>query len=297
MNAHDCTKHTPGTRTCYVAHGCRCTPCRAEATRWQRHFNHAKRTTGHGLTIPADPVRRHVEHLRAQGMTMLEIARASGVSRGTLRNIKEGRIERTTRKTAAALVAVRQRTEAGHGRVDSRGTARRLQALAALGYDGTDLAPLLGWSPTYVRHLRAPETAAVHAATHDRVAEVYAQLQATPGTNTRARLFAARRKWAPPAAWDDGTGPHGIDNPDAQPVGVRPPARRADGRYAPHLADDLAEAIDTGAALADLEARFLVPWRTIERALQRAGYHDHAARVRPHGIDRERHANARKEAA
>jgi len=36
---------------------------------------------------------------------------------------------------------------------------------------------------------------------------------ASPGGITRARRYAAERRWAPPQAWDDDT----IDNPDAFP--------------------------------------------------------------------------------
>lgn len=264
---HTCTKHEPGTRTCYVAHGCRCAPCRAEATRWQRHFNHAKRTTGHGLTIPADPVRAHIDRLRADGMTLRELAKVSGVSLGTVRNIIEQKVDRTTRKTAERLAAVRRRTEPGHGHVDAKGTARRLQALAAIGYDGTDLAPMLGWSPNYVRHLRAPETPAVHAATRDRVAELYTRLQAAPKDGGRVRKLAERRGWAPPLAWDDGTGPHGIDNPKARPHPWR--RRDSDRRRSRH---DISDLRALGLADTEIAHRLGIQPKSLQRR--------HAARTR-----------------
>lgn len=272
---HACTKHQPGTRTCYIAHACRCRPCTDAATAWQRRFNHAKATTGRGLAVPVAPIRAHLEYLRAQGMTLREIATAAGVSPGTLDNIATGKIGRTSRRTAERIAAVRGRTHGGHGTVDATGAARRLQALAALGWDGETLAPHLDYSPNQVRHLRAPVTPTIHAATHDRVAAVYNRLQATPGTKARARALAARNGWAPPAAWDDGMGPHGIDNPAATPTGI-PTGRRTTARSA-----DVIELAEFGTARHEIARRLGLAPGSVERALLRAGRHDLATRTRP----------------
>lgn len=63
---HTCQVHEPGARACYGTHSCRCRACTDAATRWQRHFNHAK-TTGRKLTVDAAPIAQHVARLLAAG--------------------------------------------------------------------------------------------------------------------------------------------------------------------------------------------------------------------------------------
>lgn len=217
--AHSCVRHQPGMRACYQ-HGCRCRACTDAATAWARRFQHA-RSQGRSLTVPIEPLRAHLDRLRTLGMTQREVAEASGVSQGTIRNIVEGRVRRCSHVTASRLIGVRDRTIAGHGEVPAVGTVRRLRALACIGYDSLDLAPLLGCSAAYVRTLRRGQYRTVHATTHDTVRAAWDSLQSTPNpAGRRAIGFARRHQWAPPAAWDDGYGPHGIDNPDAEPIGV-----------------------------------------------------------------------------
>ncbi|MDO5533214.1 MAG: hypothetical protein Q4F65_00995 [Propionibacteriaceae bacterium] len=290
MTAHACPEHAPGSVACFYDHGCRCDGCGRAA---ERRRKKAARL-GYSQFTDAEPVRRHLEALGVPNKT---IAQHSGVSMPTIGEIRRGVRDRIHVRTARALLAVTT-TRAEAGLIPAVGTRRRLQGLIALGWTLSHLADELGSSKqqlNLVVHGRYEQTEAAWAA---RVAAVYNHLGATPAPAStaalRARNRAVRNKWAPPAAWDDGTGPHGIDNPEAEPVGVRPPT--STGRYG-HLADDLADAIDNGASLGDLEARFGMRWAAMERALLRAGYHHHAARVRPLGIDRERHANARKEAA
>ena len=284
--SHTCTKHEPGSRACYIACSCRCRPCTDAATAWQRRFNHAK-ANGRRLTVPVEPIAAHVARLRTLGMTLREISRASGASSGTIRNIVEHRIGRVSATTAVRVLGVRQRAEAGHGHTDSAPTARRLQALAAIGYDGADLAPLLGWSPTYVRHLRMPTTRRVHAATHDRVDAVWHTLQATPrqGGQRVARL-AERRQWAPPAAWDDGYGPHGIDNPAATPH----PWQRGKRRLTRW--EDVLELAELGVPIGEMSDRLGIKPASIEHALTRHGRDDLRARIIGESLHRQKRTAA-----
>lgn len=104
-------------------------------------------------------------------------------------------------------------------RVGVLGTRRRLQALAALGWDWTILARHIGCHEEAVRTI-VFRRRYVYAATAERVAEVYEELSMTPRPattsgerNARARAVGKARRygWAPPLAWDD------IDDPTERP--------------------------------------------------------------------------------
>lgn len=102
------------------------------------------------------------------------------------------------------------------------GTARRLQAMVAFGYDWQSQAELLGVSRDQVRQWATNtghttrSTAALVAAYYDRWSMV------PPPTDTiaqrcnvsRARNRAQAAGWNAPLAWDEGT----LDDPKAKPV-------------------------------------------------------------------------------
>jgi hypothetical protein len=101
------------------------------------------------------------------------------------------------------------------GRVDSTGTARRLQALVALGYPQTYLWDRLTGDAKRqnCHHLLMQARPTVNARTARKVAELYDELSMTPGPSDRSRRKAVYRGWAPPLAWDEDE----IDNPEAHP--------------------------------------------------------------------------------
>jgi hypothetical protein len=103
--------------------------------------------------------------------------------------------------------------------VDSTGSARRLQALAALGWNLAALAPQLGMTVSRVQYLQTQQSATALRRTAARVAAVYARLSMTPGPSDRTRRHALRAGWEPPLAWDDDV----LDDPRAEPA-VRTPA-------------------------------------------------------------------------
>jgi len=138
-------------------------------------------------------------------MSIPEIGRAAGVSEGTVRNVILERVARVSTVPARALMGLGG-SGAGQADVPSLGTARRLQALAAIGWDGPALAAELAWSADFIRHLRAGTTSSVHAATHARVAAAYPRLALRPQQGVaadRVRSHAARQGWVGPASWDD----------------------------------------------------------------------------------------------
>lgn len=101
--------------------------------------------------------------------------------------------------------------------VNSLGTARRLQALAAIGWSCPALAAELGYgSYAAVTYLQRRYRTTVLRSIAERVSAVYDRLSMTPGPSVRAVRTAARNGWAPPLAWDDDE----IDDPTARPSGT-----------------------------------------------------------------------------
>lgn len=95
--------------------------------------------------------------------------------------------------------------------VDNIGVTRRRQALAAIGYGLTDLAPYFGLNCRSIGGHTSQRK--VHRDTFAQWCRVYDLLSMTPGPNQQARKLAQRQGWPPPLAWDDDT----IDDPAAKP--------------------------------------------------------------------------------
>lgn len=95
--------------------------------------------------------------------------------------------------------------------IPSLGTARRLRALAAIGWPRREIAARLGYGKQMVGHLERPLRAHVTVRTAAKVAALYNELQGITGPCTRTRLKAAALGyWAPPL-WVD------IDDPADDP--------------------------------------------------------------------------------
>lgn len=99
--------------------------------------------------------------------------------------------------------------------IDGTGTARRLQALAAIGWGATDVADQLGYSEASRSHLaRLRHAERVNVRTAAAIRELYDRLSMTPGPSQVTRRRALEAGYAPPLAWDE----HSIDDPDAEPA-------------------------------------------------------------------------------
>jgi hypothetical protein len=99
--------------------------------------------------------------------------------------------------------------------VSALGTNRRLQALAALGWNCELIGAQIGYDKRMIAILRNGSRPQIHRVTADKVAAVYGRLCMTLGTSDRARREAQRKRWAPPLAWNDN-----IDDPAARPAGA-----------------------------------------------------------------------------
>ena len=116
-------------------------------------------------------------------------------------------------REAACNYQKRRRYDADNGRprmVDARDTKRRLQALAAIGWDFYSIATEMGEHREWVWQIYRRDT--VRVITAKKVDAVYNRLCMTVPTGwiaDRARRSAAAKGWVGPLAWDD------IDNDDA----------------------------------------------------------------------------------
>lgn len=149
-------------------------------------------------------------------------------------------------------------------RVDPTGIRRRLEALAALGWGDDVIGSLMGIARHQVSALRRTTTT-VRRDTARRVAAAYDALSMRLPEDTwqarRNRTNAARSGWPPPLAWDDGTGKHGIDNPEASPVVAKRTVRGV---------AEIEHLVGQGAGLRELMAQLDVGRDAIYRACRRA---------------------------
>lgn len=106
--------------------------------------------------------------------------------------------------------------DAVHGRprsVDATGTARRLRALAAIGWPMLTLSRRLGGATREYAGQIVNNRQRVRTRTATAVANLYDELSMTLGPSQRTRNAAKAKGWPPPLAWDDET----IDDPSARP--------------------------------------------------------------------------------
>jgi hypothetical protein len=169
-----------------------------------------RRAQGTPGLVDVGPVADHITWLLAdRDTTRTSIAAAAGVSVATIVYIHARQRPGIRRRTAAAILAVREPQPVDI--VDGPGTARRLRALIAIGYSNAFLAESTGRAVSHISDICHGRRTAVRRATAERVQDLYHRLAATPGPSESARALASRRGWAPPAAWDD------IGDPDAWP--------------------------------------------------------------------------------
>lgn len=214
--------------------GCRCTPCRDAQATDLRNYRQRKARESWGATestmVDAEPARAHVRALMAEGVGRERIANVSGVGGGSVAALLYGRpadgqrpSARIHRKTADKLLAVTSEAVADGARINATGTKRRLQALIAVGWSGSELMRRLGKTETNFWYIL--EQPVVLSRTARAVQALYDDLwnQAPPDETPAHRAAAARSRnraraagWAPPMAWDD----EQIDDPKARPRGV-----------------------------------------------------------------------------
>jgi hypothetical protein len=98
-------------------------------------------------------------------------------------------------------------------KVPSLITARKLRALAAIGWPSYVLAERMGVSRQLLTRLRLVDRRckSVFTSTAEKIDALYLELHMIPGPSPTMRRRAAANGWAPPLAWND------IDDPDETP--------------------------------------------------------------------------------
>jgi hypothetical protein len=161
---------------------------------------------------PARTVATHIRRLQQAGWTQPEIAAASGIHRRTLFGITASEREQVLRTTATAILALRP-ADAPRW-VPAHGTARRMQALAAIGWTVVQTGQEAGLTGSWCRDLVTGRRPRVTRETAAAVDAVFRARCMTPGPSHHARVVAARNGWPPPLAWDD------IDDLSEEPQGI-----------------------------------------------------------------------------
>lgn len=287
--------HRHGTYVAYTIDYCRCLPCTRAAAAYERQ-RIRRNAYGRSDLVDAEPIRDHVRSLMAAGIGLKQITRHTGVNGGVMSKLMYGIPEqrpparRVRKATAAKLLALRptQALLPDGARVPSIGTARRVQALVAVGWSVQRICEHAGLDRQRVDGaLRGRDV--LHGTARSIRATYDALWNAAPPATTRGERTAAARSraraafagWAPPMAWDDDT----IDDPSATPdTGARArsatDARR--GRSSSATVEDIDFLLshDPALTLGQIADRIHVTKEAIHHACNRAGRPDLPERLR-----------------
>ncbi|MFE0699156.1 hypothetical protein [Streptomyces sp. NPDC058872] len=219
------TNRGHGSPTWVFTKRCSCKKCRAVKNAYQRQVY---RRRGYGTWQPyidATPARQHLLMLHRAGISYSQIGRQSGLHENHVRRIAKGRSKQVRPATEQAILAL---TVEGMQRkvLPVTGSARRLQALVAIGWPFSTLATYVGMDPRSV--CRITYQRFIFKSTADSIAATYEQLKAqTPEDHgvsrvgaQKSRALAERRGWRDPLWWDD---MGHIDDPAFDPAQAEQP--------------------------------------------------------------------------
>lgn len=251
---HPEARHLHGTAQAYRHDKCRCRPC---TTANSRAADHRNREIAYGTytagRVDATAARDHLRVLRKAGITPTQISRITGLSRDSVTGISAGRQVTCMQSTAIKILAVEPDPILYANPlhiVDGTGTARRLQALVAIGYTQGYLAHRLYMHPQNFQPILRGETM-VRVRTALATRDLYDELWKSPQTGTkalRARNIAEQNHWVSPLAWDDDQ----LDNPHAKPTGL-PTNRKHQAR--PASMEDVEHLIRSGVGIDEVLRR------------------------------------------
>lgn len=169
-------------------------------------------TEGVGTRVSPELASKHVLYMHDScGMKWSAIARAAGVSRGTIDRLRRGTSGTVTVAVESAILNVRHIANRNLTVVPAIGLRRRIQALQMMGWAQATLAEAFSVSDTSsVRDWTRQDR--VLWDTHERVRVFYESHCMTFGGSRRTASRAEQSGYAPPMAWLD------IDDPDEQPM-------------------------------------------------------------------------------
>ena len=172
--------------------------------------------------VPAAEAQRHIELLHSQGMTYVQIARVAGLGDESMRMVRKRK--RILAMTARAILSVSPTVVIHSGIIDNRtripavGTARRIQAMVAMGYGMADLGAQVDLSRAAISKIAHGHQRLVQVDTARKIDKLFRHLALTPAPNGSSKLraldIARKFGWvALPLDWDEDM----IDDPEAQP--------------------------------------------------------------------------------
>ncbi len=154
-------------------------------------------------------------------MTYNDIQLATGVPAGSVKNIIKGAVKTVNQANATAILNATPMVPTGT--ISGIGVARRLQALAWMGWTSAEVAARCGITERRIRLLRLGRqsrnclnASEVRVTTLLTIRNVYETLRDHPGPSQRAksvRTTATNRDWVGPDAWSESS----IDDPQAKP--------------------------------------------------------------------------------
>ena len=132
-----------GTRLRYLG-GCRCLPCRASNARYEQARAAARRRGRGNPIVDAGEAQRHIRWLARQGIGYRAVAKAAGVARTVVADIKSGKKARCRALTVRAILKVGEDATAPHALVDAGPTRRLIAELLREGFTKRQLARRFG---------------------------------------------------------------------------------------------------------------------------------------------------------
>jgi lambda repressor-like predicted transcriptional regulator len=173
----------------------------------------------------AAPIRMYLMYLRSEGMSVERIAEQSGVPYNTLRRIISGywsskakkhvQAEKITDWNAQAILNTSPKVYIQTDKfISTRGSRRRLEALACNGWSLARLSPIIGMKRQNLSALMKETRTTTQ--THQKIASVYDRIwnvapeELYKGELDRAKTWARRSGFLPAMSWDDIDNDHDI---------------------------------------------------------------------------------------
>ncbi|MFE0472731.1 helix-turn-helix domain-containing protein [Streptomyces sp. NPDC058947] len=178
--------------------------------------------------VDATEARKHGVALKEAGMPPADMAEWTGLSEATVSDVISGRARQIHRDTAEAILALpipdKNYRPRNGGLLDVVGAQRKLCALSVRGFTVPVLVQETGVPERTITDIRGGWRKRIQVATDRAIDSAYRRLwDADPAdfgipaeSVRRAREWAHKQGWPPPAAWDEDT----IKDPKGRPKGL-----------------------------------------------------------------------------
>ncbi|MDR2220989.1 MAG: hypothetical protein LBE24_10510 [Methylobacillus sp.] len=134
-----------GTRIKYMG-GCRCAPCKAANTAYERERSIARKQGDWNGLVPASRARQHILALSRDGVGRKAVCAASDVAESIVVAIRSGQKTQIRAQTERKILAVTRDARSGHALVPAIRTWRLIDKMLRWGYSKSELAKRLGYA-------------------------------------------------------------------------------------------------------------------------------------------------------